>query len=192
MTDFEPEKGVTFTDVLFRGGWKGKEKKIILTLALCAIVGVGSVVGSQMLLTQADQSVSAAQGHEYVGSGYRVLFPGEPTVSSRTVPGTSAMATMEQWSNKQKLYQVIDLPDVNELGTLQGMLQGSVAASGAAVVESHPVKISGGTALAAHLRASSSDMWVMAVIADDRSHALSVLQSGEQRDDAFFDSLKLR
>jgi len=31
-----------------------------------------------------------------------------------------------------------------------------------------------------------------ALIADDRSHALSVLQSGGQRDDAFFDSLALK
>lgn len=82
--------------------------------------------------------------------------------------------------------------DVNNSGTLQGMLEGSVAATGATVVESHPVKISGGTALAAHLRASSSDMWVLAVIVDGRSRALPVLQSGEQRDDAFFDSLKLQ
>jgi len=51
---------------------------------------------------------------------------------------------------------------------------------------------SGGTALAAHLTADSSDMWMLAVIADDRSHALSVLQSGDQRDDAFFDSLALK
>ncbi|MFB7842850.1 hypothetical protein [Microbacterium sp. NPDC056052] len=192
MTNFDPQQNVTFTDVLFRGGWRGKEKKLILTLALGAVVSIGVAIGTPMLLTYADQSVSAAQGYEYSGGNYRVLFPGEPTVSSRSVPGASVMAELALWSNKQKVYQVIDLPQVGETGTVQSMLQGTVISSGATVVESHPVKISGGTALAAHLTADSSDMWMLAVIADDRSHALSVLQSGDQRDDAFFDSLALK
>ena len=132
MTDFQPEKGVTFTDVLFRGGWRGQEKKLILTLALGAVVALGASVATPMLLKYADQSVSAAQGFEYSGDGYGVLFPGEPTVTSPSVPGTSVKATLAQWSNKQKAYQAFSLPEIGESATVQSMVQGAVAARRAA------------------------------------------------------------
>ncbi|VXB53164.1 conserved hypothetical protein [Microbacterium sp. 8M] len=192
MTDFQPEKGVTFTDVLFRGGWRGKEKKLILTLALGAVVALGASVATPMLLKYADQSVSAAQGVEYSGDGYRVLFPGEPTVTSSTVPGASVKATLAQWSNKQKEYGAYSLPEVGESATVQSILQAAVAASGATVVESHPVAVKGGSALAARMTMNGSGAWALMVITDDRSYGLGLLQTGEQRDDAFFDSLELK
>ncbi|KJL45259.1 hypothetical protein [Microbacterium trichothecenolyticum] len=174
-----------------RGAERRNLRRRVVVLVVLAIVMVVVSVGTWVVLTAADRAVTAEGGTDYSTDAYSVTFPGSPEVGELAIPSTELSVETATWSNKQKMYAISYLAPYGGMPSVDGALESSLQNSGATLVDSEAISIDGGSGVVAQSTAEEEIIWTM-IIVSDRGELFTLVQSGENKDQAYFDSFHIR
>jgi hypothetical protein len=163
----------------------------VVVLAVLAIVMIVVSVGTWLVLTAGGNAATAEGGTEYSTDAFSVTFPGTPEVGEQAIPSTDLSMETATWSNKRKMYAVSYLPAYGAMPSVDGALEGSLQNSGATLVNSEQISIDGGSGVVAQTSVEDETLWTMIIVSDD-GELFTLLQSGDSRDQAYFDSFRIR
>lgn len=139
---------------------------------------------------------SGWQGDVYVYTsqyGYTVEFPGEPTVQELDDPfGGDIPMEIAQWEQGDDFYQAAFGPQRAEGLTPSSSVIGSSEGIGATNLNLQGFDVANAEAMAGDAEYMGQQVWLLNALSITDDSVYMLLQSGAERDNAFFDSLDIR
>lgn len=147
---------------------------------------------SEQAMPPPSDGVEQTGGFEYETDRFSVLFPGEPTASEVDNPNADEQTQLVSWTGDKVTYEVSYVPKRIETLTLEDSVTTGVEATGGTLVELQKGEVAGGASVLGIGEFQGEQFWVMSVFVDDSDEQFILFQSGGGKDEAFFNSFKLK